>query len=76
MVVNEVAMCIFTNLNDLIINRFKIDYVITGNLLMIPYVAGSIVALCFGRMLALRPTVRRKGILICASLSAAGVAAL
>jgi hypothetical protein len=76
MVVNEVAMCIFTNLNDLIISRFKIDYVTTGNLLMIPYFAGSIVALIFGRMLALRPTVRRKCLLICTSLSAAGVAAL
>lgn len=69
-------MCIFTNLNDLIINRFKIDYVTTGNLLMIPYVAGSIVALIFGRMLAVRPTARRSCILICTSLSTAGVAAL
>lgn len=76
MVVNEVAMCIFTNLNDLIINRFKIDYVTTGNLLIIPYIAGSIVALIFGRMLSLRPTVRRTCILICTLLSTAGVVAL
>lgn len=76
MVVNEIAMCIFTNLNDLIINRFKMDYVTTGNLLIIPYVAGSIVALIFGRMLSLRPTMRRTSILLCTSLSTAGVTAL
>ena len=74
--VNEVAMCVFTNLNDLIINRFKIDYVTTGNLLIIPYVAGSILALVFGRMLAVKPTMRRACILVCTSLSTAGVAAL
>ena len=76
MVVNEMAMCIFTNLNDLIINRFKIDYVTTGNLLIIPYFAGSFVAIALGRMLATRPTTRRGCMLLCTVLSTAGVAAL
>jgi len=52
-------MNLYTNLNDLIVNRFNIDYVTTGKLLLIPYTLGSLFSLIFGRILSLRPTARR-----------------
>jgi nitrate/nitrite transporter NarK len=55
---------LFSNLNDLIVQRFKFDYVFTGNLLLIPYVLGSIVSVIFGKMLMTKPTWRRTIILI------------
>jgi len=56
-------MGIYSNLNDLIVNRFQISYVTTGELLLIPYVFGSILALVFGRILIVRSYTRRFTIL-------------
>jgi hypothetical protein len=76
MLICEVTMCIFTNLNDLIINRFSIDYVTTGYLLMIPYFAGSAIALIFGRLLTQKPTIRRGICLFSCVFATIGIAAL
>jgi MFS family permease len=57
---NEIVMNIYTNLNDLIVNRFNIGYVTAGKLLLIPYTLGSVFSLLFGRILTLKPTLRRK----------------
>jgi hypothetical protein len=52
-------MGIYSNLNDLILNRFQLSYVTTGELLLIPFVFGSILALIFGRILITRSYNRR-----------------
>ena len=57
---NEIVMNIYTNLNDLIVSRFNIAYVTAGKLLLIPYTLGSVFSLLFGRVLTLKPTLRRK----------------
>lgn len=56
-------MNLFTNLNDLIVNRFNIPYVTTGTILLIPYLLGSVFSLIFGRILSLKPTLRRRMVL-------------
>lgn len=70
---NEVIIGIYSNLNDLIVNRFQINYVTTGQLLLIPYVLGSVVALIFGRLIILRPTTRRLTILFVSLFSSLGM---
>jgi predicted neutral ceramidase superfamily lipid hydrolase len=67
------VISIFSNLNDLVINRFKIDYVTTGYLMMIPYALGSILALVFGKLLIIKPKIRRSLIILSPSLLALGI---
>lgn len=76
MVVYEVAMCVLTNLNDLLINRFAIDYVVAGYFMLIPYLLASVIALVNGRLLKLRPTIRRPLILLAPILQTIGLIAL
>jgi len=63
---------IYSNLNDLIVHRFQISYVTTGELLLIPYVFGSILATIFGRILIVRSYLRRVIILFSAVMIALG----
>jgi predicted neutral ceramidase superfamily lipid hydrolase len=67
------VISIFSNLNDLVINRFKIDYATTGYLMMIPYALGSILALVFGKLLIIKPKIRRSLIILSPSLLALGI---
>lgn len=69
-------MCIYSNLNDLIINRFSIDYVTTGYLLIIPFLSGSVFALIFGHLIKVSPKTRRPLILQGPVLLAMGLIAL
>jgi hypothetical protein len=71
-----VVMCIYENLNDLIINRFCLDYVTTGYILIIPYTLGAVFALVFGRFLKVRPKSRRTIILLAALLLTLGLVGL
>jgi MFS family permease len=54
---------IYGNLNDLIVNRFNIPYTTTGQLLLIPFILGSLFSLLFGKILISKPTLRRKMVL-------------
>jgi ABC-type nitrate/sulfonate/bicarbonate transport system permease component len=69
-------MCIYENLNDLIINRFAIDYVTTGYFMMIPFGLGSVFALIFGHFLKVKPNTRRTLILMASMVVTIGLIAL
>ncbi len=69
-------MCIYENLNDLIINRFCLDYVTTGYILIIPYTLGAVFTLIFGHFLKVRPKSRRTIILLAAVFLTLGLVGL
>lgn len=58
-------------------NRFKIPYTTTANLLLMPYFLGAIFSLIFGKLVGTKITkIRRKIILLCPLLLLVGVVAL
>lgn len=51
------------NLNDSIVKRFKIDYVVAGYLMFIPYGIAALISFILGLILQKKPKLRRKLIL-------------
>lgn len=66
----------YSNLNDMIVHRFQLTYVTTGDLLLIPFSFGAILSLFVGRILTVRSYLRRSIILISSLLVSLGFAIL